>query len=180
MTAQPHDASGITRLVPILPAGVLLSTDADATVLMFTRVTGLTAACLLVMAVVPLTAQEGRLSGVAGIPVEGHEVIGAFQVRGSERLDVKRLLARLPEEGVLLRLGRPLDPASICRIRESIRDQMADQGFHEAVVAHELLPFPPGRAHNAVRLVFTITEGSRASRTEWRAPALRPAQRCEG
>ena len=128
-----------------------------------------------------LAAQEGRPAGVAGLPVEGHEVIGAVQVRGSKHFDMKRLQARLPQEGVLLRLGRPLGEASICRIRETIKDQMAEQGFPDAVVAHELLPFPPDREHNAVRLVFTITEGKRASRGERTAAApLPPAARCEG
>lgn len=137
--------------------------------------------CLVLSsAAVLLAAQGGRLSGVAGLPVEGHEVVGAVQVRGSEHFDMKRLQARLPEEGVLLRLGRPLDTTSICRIRETIRDQMADKGFPEAVVTHEWSPYPPGREHNAMRLVFTIAEGKRASRNERRSPALRPAERCNG
>lgn len=127
------------------------------------------------------SGQQGRPSGVGGLPVPGHEVIGAFEVRGSKHLDVKRLVASLPDEGVLLRLGRPLDSTSICRIREVAKDQMTDQRFPDAVVAHELLPFPPGREHNAVRLVITVTEGRRAPRNEPRARAtLRPALRCDG
>lgn len=149
---------------------------------MSTRAVCRSSGCLIVSAVVSLSAQEREPSGVAGIPVQGHEVIGAVQYRGTDRLDVKRLHAALPEEGVLLRLGRPLDSNSICRIRESIKDQMAAQGFLDVVVSHELLPYPPGRGHNAVRLVFTIIEGDRASRSERRTmrATLRPAVRCDG
>ena len=148
--------------------------------LMAMRVLRLIAGCLVAASVVPLAAQGGRPSGVAGLPVEGHEVIGAVQVRGSEHFDIKRFQARLPEEGVLLRLGRPLDATSICRMRETIRDQMTDKGFPEAIVTHELLPYPPGREHNAVRLLFTISEGKRVSRNERRQPAVGPAERCAG
>jgi outer membrane protein assembly factor BamA len=135
---------------------------------------------LLATAVMPLAAQHGQLSGVAGLPVEGHEVIGEVHVRGSDHFDFKRLQTRLPEEGVLLRLGRPLDTTSICRIRETIKDQMAYKGFPDAIVTHELSPYPPGREPDAVRLFFTITEGKRASRSERRPPAPSPAERCSG
>ena len=93
------------------------------------RVLRLTVGCLAVSSVASLGAQGGRPYGVAGLPVEGHEVIGAVQVRGSEHFDMKRFQARLPEEGVLLRLGRPLDATSICRMRKTIRDQMSEKGF---------------------------------------------------
>ena len=56
----------------------------------------------------------------------------------------------------------------------------SDKGFPEAIVTHELLPYPPGREHNAVRLLFTISEGKRVSRNERRQPAVRPADRCAG
>ena len=163
----------------LIPAGMLVSDHqalpSPMSVPGLARIVG-----LILALVVVLTAQAGRPPGVAGLPVEGHEVIGAGQVRGSKRFDMKRLEARLPQEGVLIRLGRPLDETSICRMRETIKDRMTEQGFPNTV-AHELLPYRPDRQHNAVRLEFTITEGKRASRGEWTTAApLPPAARCEG
>lgn len=120
-------------------------------------------------------------SGVAGLPVEGHQIIGAFQVRGSEHLDMDRVRVRYPQEGILLRLGRPIESVTICRIRETIRDVMAERGFPDAVVTHELAPYPPGHDMNAVRLVITVEEGRRSTGREGRqVPPLTPSQRCDG
>lgn len=119
-------------------------------------------------------------SGVAGLPVEGHHIIGAFQVRGSEHVDMDRVRARYQQEGVLLRLGRPIEGVTICRIREIIRDVMADRGFPDAVVTHHLAPYPPG-GDNTFRLVITVEEGRRSTGGQGRRlPRLTPAHRCDG
>jgi hypothetical protein len=126
-----------------------------------------------------LASHPGQeLSGVAGLPVEGHRIVAVVQVRGSKHLDFKKARERFPDEGVSLHLGRPIVGGTICRLKEVIRDMMAEKGFANAQVTHELVPLPPKRYQpNAVRLTVTIVEGQR-SNTRRKLP-LTPAERCE-
>src|SRR5687767_9140839 len=126
-----------------------------------------------------LASSPGQhLSGVAGIPVEGHEIVAIFDVQGSKHIDWKTVEARFPAEDIRVRLGRPLDSGTICRIKELVRDVLAEKGFTSPEVTHDTIPLPPNRfSPNALRLTIHIVDGPR-SRAIKRSGFLSPSQRC--
>ena len=129
-----------------------------------------------------LASQTGqRPAGVAGLPVEGHEVVAVFEIEGSKHFDLKKAEDRFPDEGIHVRMGRPIDGGTLCRIREVVRDVMAEKGFPDAKITHDLARLPPKRfGPNAVRLTITITEGTRstAGNASSKRP-LTPSERCD-
>lgn len=138
-------------------------------------------AAFVISSVVLVSGTGQELSGVAGLPVEGHEVIAVFQVQGSKHFNPKRARDRFQAEGIIVRLGRPIDGGTICQIKEVVRDLMTEKGFPNAEVTHDLVPLPPKRFHpNAVRLTISIIEGRRstAHNTSMKHP-LTPFERCQ-
>jgi hypothetical protein len=131
---------------------------------------------------VVLASHTGQqLSGVAGLPVEGHEIVAVFQIQGSKHFNLKRAQDRFQAEGINVRLGRPIDGGTICQIKEVVRDVMADKGFPNAEVTHDLVPLPPKRfSPNAVRLTISIIEGRRLTthHTSRKHP-MTPFERCQ-
>jgi hypothetical protein len=58
--------------------------------------------------------QDHELSGIHGIPVEGHDIVAAVEIVGTKQLDLSRsgwekLDKRLRANGAQLRLGWPLE-----------------------------------------------------------------------
>jgi hypothetical protein len=119
-------------------------------------------------------------AGVAGRPVEGHEIIAVFEIQGSKHFDLKKAADRFPTEGINVRLGRPIDGGTLCRIREVVRYVMAEKGFTNAEVRHDLAPLPERFGPKAMRLTIRIVEGPRATarNTSTKHP-LTPSERCD-
>ena len=137
-------------------------------------------AWLLTVATVVAIRPSQQPSGVAGVPVEGHEIVAIFDFHGIRQLDWKRVEARFPAEDIRIRLGRPLDSNTICRVKELVRDAMAEKGFPNAEVTHDVIPLPQNRfGANAVKVTLNITDGerSRAVKTPM-IPLLSTSQRC--
>jgi outer membrane protein assembly factor BamA len=126
--------------------------------------------------------QRGDLSGIGGIPVEGHEIVAGIEIVGTKQIDLSRsgwekLRERLQANGAHLRSGFPLESQTLCRFKEVLRDLMSDKGFLDADITHETRPSYGNRQHLIIK--FTITEGKRSrpiSRTDpkW----LSPGERC--
>ena len=125
--------------------------------------------------------QERDLSGIHGIPVEGHDIVAGVEIVGTKQLDLSRsgwekLDERFQANGAKLRLGWPLESQTLCRFKEVLRDVMSEKGFLDVEITHETRPTQGNPRH--LTLKFTIVEGARSRRTALAAPALSPAERC--
>src|SRR5262245_52727767 len=73
--------------------------------------------------------QKGQLSGVHGLPVEGHDIVAGIEIVGTRQIDYFKIRERLRENGADLRLGFPLESPMLCRFKEVLRDVMTEKGF---------------------------------------------------
>ncbi len=119
--------------------------------------------------------QDGKLTGVHGLPVEGHDIVAGIEIVGTKQIDFPRLHERLRANGANLRLGLPLESQMLCRFKEVLRDVMSEKGFLDAEVTHDTRPTYANPRY--LTLTITITEGKR-SQPIASAPPPSPAQRC--
>lgn len=125
--------------------------------------------------------QDSELSGIHGIPVEGHEIVAGIEFIGTKQLFSSRsgwdkLRERMAANGADLRLGWPLENQTLCRFKEVVLDVMSEKGFLDAEISVDTRPTYGNRRH--LTLKFTIVEGKRSRLTAPAAPRLSPAQRC--
>ena len=142
---------------------------------------GVSACMVLVVSIVFARQQDHELSGIQGIPVEGHDIVAGIEIKGTKELDMSpsgghKLRERLRANGADLRPGWPLESQTLCRFKEVVRDVMSEKGFLEVEISHDTRPTYGNRRH--LTLEFTIVEGKRSRRTAPDAPLLSPAQRC--
>ena len=139
-------------------------------------------ACMLVAASIVFGGQqEPELSGIHGIPVEGHDIVAGVEIVGTKQLDLSRsgwqkLRERLRANGAELRLGWPLESQTLCRFKEVVGDVMREKGFLEVEISHDTRPTYGNRRH--LTLELTIVEGKRSRRAALAGAVLSPAQRC--
>jgi hypothetical protein len=139
-------------------------------------------ACILLAGSIVFTRQQDReLSGIHGIPVEGHDIVGGVEIIGTKQLASSRsawdkLRERLAANGADLRLGWPLESQTLCRFKEVVLDVMSEKGFLDAEITLDTRPTYGNRRH--LTLKFTIIEGARSRPTASAPPLLSPAQRC--
>ena len=138
-------------------------------------------ACVFLAGSLVFGQQQGELSGIHGIPVEGHDIVAGVEIVGTKQLDLSRsgwhtLDERLRASGAQLRLGWPLENQMLCRFKEVMRDVMSEKGFLDAEITHDTRPTYGNRRH--LTLKFTIVEGKRSRRTTRAAPLPSPAERC--
>ena len=125
--------------------------------------------------------QDRELSGIHGIPVEGHDTVAAIEFVGTKQLDFSRsefqkFRERLRANGADLRLGWPLESQTLCRFKEVVLDVMYEKGFLDAEITHDEKPTYGNRRH--VTLVFTVVDGERSRRQAPAGPLLSAAERC--
>jgi outer membrane protein assembly factor BamA len=142
---------------------------------------GVSVCVLFAGSIVSGRQQERDLSGIHGIPVEGHDIVAGVEIVGTKQLDLSRsgwhkLDERLRANGAQLRLGWPLESQTLCRFKEVVRDVMSEKGFPDVAITHDSRPTQGNRRH--LTLKFTIEEGPRSRGTATGAPPLSPAQRC--
>ena len=142
---------------------------------------GMSACMILAVSIVFARQQDHELSGIQGIPVEGHDIVAGIEIKGTKELDMSpsgghKLRERLRANGAELRLGWPLESQTLCRFQEVVLDVMNEKGFLDAEISHDMRP-TYGDWRN-VTLVFTIVEGKRSGRTTVGASPVSPAQRC--
>ena len=138
--------------------------------------------CVLVtIAIVSARPQEHELSGIRGIPVEGHDNIAAIHIVGTKEVLLsgstgRKVHERLVANGADLRLGWPLESQTLCRFKEVVLDVMREKGFLDVQISHDTRP-TYGSSRD-LTLEFTIVEGKRSARSAAAAPILSPAERC--
>jgi outer membrane protein assembly factor BamA len=137
---------------------------------------GVAACIVLAGSVVVGRQQSGELSGVHGLPVEGHDSVAAIEIVGTKRIDPSKFRQRLRSNGAELRLGLPLESQTLCRFKEVLRDVMSDEGFPDAEITHDTRPTYGNRQH--LTITFTIIEGKRSRPVSRTAASMTPAQRC--
>ena len=137
-------------------------------------VSGIAACALLTSSMVAGRQQTGELTGIQGLPVEGHDIVAGIEIVGTKNIDRPRLRERLRAHGAELRLGWPLESQTLCRFKEVLRDLLAEKGFVDAEVTHDTRPTQGNSRH--LTLKFTIDEGNRGRPSP--SPLLSPAQRC--
>lgn len=139
-------------------------------------------ACILVAGSIVFGRDQDRdLSGIHGIPVEGHYIVAGVEIVGTKQLDLSRrgwqkLDERLRTNFAQLRLGWPIEGQTLCRFEEVVLDVMREKGFLDAEITHSSRPTYGNRLH--LTLKFTIVEGKRSRRTPSGAPPQSPAERC--
>ena len=84
---------------------------------------GVSACMVLVVSIVFARQQDHELSGIQGIPVEGHDIVAGIEIKGTKELDMSpsgghKLRERLRANGAELRLGWPLESQTLCRFQE--------------------------------------------------------------
>ena len=146
-----------------------------------TTVFGISACMLLAVSIAFARQQDHELSGIQGIPVEGHDIVAGIEIKGTKQLLLsgsgwRKLRERLRANGAELRLGWPLESQTLCRFQEVALDVMNEKGFLDAEISHDMRP-TYGDWRN-VTLVFTIVEGKRSRRTTPTGPLVSPAERC--
>lgn len=119
---------------------------------------------------------DRELTGVRGLPVEGHDIVAGIEIIGTKQLDVRKIRERLRSNGADLRLGLPLESPTLCRFKEVLRDVMGERGFLDAEITHETSPMHGNPRHLCLK--FTITEGPRSRPRDPAASLPSPAQRC--
>ena len=142
---------------------------------------GVSACMLLAGSIVSGGQRDRELSGINGIPVEGHDIVASIEFVGTNRLDAspserRRFNERLRANGAELRLGWPLESQTLCRFKEVVRDVLGEEGFLDAEITHDTNPTRGNRRHLALR--FAIVEGKRSHQTQLVAARFSPAQRC--
>lgn len=138
-------------------------------------VLGIAACVLLMAAMVSARQRTGELSGIHGLPVEGHDIVAGIEIVGTRHIDRPGLRERLRAHGAELRLGWPLESQTLCRFKEVLRDLLAEKGFVDAEVTHDTRPTQGNSRH--LTLKFTIIEGKRG-RPMPASAFSSPAQRC--
>ena len=131
---------------------------------------------MLVIGSIASGREQRHLTGIHGLPVQGHDIVAGVEIVGTKQLDIHKYRDRLRSNGAELRLGWPLENQTLCRFKEVLRDVMGEKGFLDAEVTHDTRPTYGDRQSLTVRL--TITEGKRSSRTASAAQIPSPAQRC--
>jgi outer membrane protein assembly factor BamA len=138
-------------------------------------VLGVAASLLLAGSIVSGRQRGGELTGIGGLPVEGHDIVAGIEIVGTKQIDRLGLRERLQPHGAELRLGLPLESQTLCRFKEVLRDLMAEKGFLDAEVTHDTRPTFGDRRH--LTLKFTIAEGKRG-RPIRASARFSPAERC--
>jgi hypothetical protein len=137
-------------------------------------------ACILLADSILFGRQQGReLTGIRGLPVEGHDLVAGVEIVGTKQLRepyFQTLRDRFRQNGAELRLGLPLETQTLCRFKEVVRDVMREKGFPDVEITHEAKPTYGDPRQ--LTLTFTVIEGRRSRPTASAAPSLSPAERC--
>jgi outer membrane protein assembly factor BamA len=120
--------------------------------------------------------QSGELTGIHGVPVDGHDIVAGVEIVGTKHIDFSKIRERLRSNGAELKLGLPLESQTLCRFKEVLRDAMSDKGFFDADITHETRPTYGNRQSLTVK--FTILEGKRSHAIPQTAALLTPGERC--
>ena len=138
------------------------------------------AACSLLAGSIILGRQQDReLTGIRGLPVQGHDIVAGVEIVGTKHLrepDFQKLRDRFRSNGADLRLGLPLETQTLCRFKEVLLDVMREKGFLEAEVTHDSQSTYGNPRDRTLK--FTVTEGKRSRPITRAAPLPSPAQRC--
>jgi outer membrane protein assembly factor BamA len=119
---------------------------------------------------------DRQLTGVHGLPVEGHDVVAGIEIAGTTQIDYHKIRERLRANGADLRLGLPLQTQMLCRFKEVLQDLMSEKGFLDAEVTHDTRPTYGNPRYLTLKL--TIIEGTRSRPTAPPPSPPSPAQRC--
>jgi hypothetical protein len=139
---------------------------------------GVLTCLLLADSIVVARQQDRQLTGIHGIPVQGHDVVAGLEIVGTKRVQAhnQAFRDRLRTNGADMRLGWPLESQMLCRYKEVLLDVMREKGFPDAQVTHDRRP-TYGNPRD-VTLTFTVVEGKRSRRTPPPATLPSPAERC--
>jgi hypothetical protein len=140
---------------------------------------GASACVLLAGSIMSGRQQDRELTGIRGLPVQGHDVVAGVEIVGTKHLrepDFQKMRERFRSNGADLQLGLPLETKTLCRFKEVLLDVMREKGFIHAEVTHDSRPTYGNPRDRTLK--FTITEGKRSRPIAPAAPLPSPAQRC--
>ena len=131
-------------------------------------------------------AHRGTILGVgliAGLPasllarqVPDRPPATIIVYEGTDEIRRQQFEERLRAHSIVLRLDLPPANQIICQVKEVLADMMAEKGFADAEITHEIVPMPRDPA--TVKLAFDIKEGARSRNGRSIANRLSPAERC--
>ena len=115
---------------------------------------GAAAWCVLTVAIVAGHQKNGELSGIHGVPVEGHDIAAGIEIVGTKQIDFLKIRPRLRLNGADIRLGFPIEGQTLCRFKEVLKDVMSEKGFLDASIRHQARadlwesPAPDAQVHD--------------------------------
>ncbi len=111
----------------------------------------------LAIEVIDTTYPNGVIGKYVRIRMEERQRVKVVQYDGSKKLDSTKIDEKLREINSVIRLDSFIDPGQIRRVEGVIRDMLAEEGYLDATVRHELTPVAGGP--KLVNLTFRIDDG---------------------
>src|SRR5690606_25337143 len=111
----------------------------------------------LAIEVIDTTYPNGVVGKYVRIRMEERQRVKVVQYEGSEKLEATKVDEKLREINSVIRLDSFIDPGQIRRVEGVIRDMLAEEGYLNASVSHELTPVAGGP--KLVNLTFRIDDG---------------------
>ena len=111
----------------------------------------------LAIEVADYTFSNGVVGKLVTYNMEERERIKTVNYQGSKQIDRSKIDEQLQMRGIQLRLDSFRDAGTIRRIESVLREMMAEKGFTNAVVSHEITPVAGGP--KLVNVTFNVSEG---------------------
>jgi outer membrane protein insertion porin family len=111
----------------------------------------------MVIKVTDHTFPNGVVGKILTYDMEERERVKIVQYEGTRQIDRTKIDEQLRERGIQIRLDSFVDDGIIRRVKSVLREMMAEKGFTNAVIGHELTPVAGGP--KLVNVTFNIDEG---------------------
>ncbi len=122
----------------------------------------------------------GLVAGLPAFPLVGQVFdrppATIIVYEGTDEVRRQPIEERLRAHNIVLRLDLPPANQMICQVKEVLADMMAEKGFADAEITHEIVSMPRDPA--TVKLAFDIKEGARSRNGRSIPNRLSPAERC--
>ena len=100
---------------------------------------------------------NGVVGKMVAYHMEERERVKVVSYEGSKKIDQTKILEKLKEENIQLRLDSFIDPGTIRRVEGVLRGMMGEKGYQAAEVTHTITPY--GGGPKLVNVTFNIKEG---------------------
>src|SRR4051812_29269787 len=103
------------------------------------------------------TFPNGVVGKIVLYDMEERERVKVVNYEGSKNIDRTKIAEQLKDRGIELRLDSFLDENTLHRVDTVLKEMMAEKGFTNAEITHQIVPVPGGP--KLVNVTFNIGEG---------------------